>query len=292
VEREDAQVGADLDRQLAFASGLSSTGLWWRATRLELRGRGQVLHDGRIVRVWICWVLGTPLEDAEECFHDTQRESLELLLAGRWQGDELSLPCRIEGEEAIGNHGVSMGIELEEGAEPLDEEHRQGFGCPAGTSTSSGHLALEGEHLPDTGSEDLGQKLFVVGQPDPQGPGEAEHPLPVRRDREKVADQPRGDVIHSPTGTRGADRLCFAGERDQLALSAARALNAQKAPRQDAAVEIAAELALDMGGISGARLASPGLGKQCLGVLAYHLVEHGLVGPAASVARWSRLEPR
>lgn len=61
-------------------------------------------------------------------------------------------------------------------------------------------------------------------------------------------------------------------------------MNAKKALGQDATGDVAAKLALDVGGIAMAGLASGSrLGKQRLGVLTHDLVQHRLVRPPSRV---------
>ena len=90
----------------------------------------------------------------------------------------------------------------------------------------------------------------------------------------------RGGVGHAPTAARRAEAAALAGEGHELVLSAARAVHARKAVSQDAAVEVAAELALDEAWEPGAT-AFVGVREEGLEVLAQDAVEDACFGLSA-----------
>jgi len=98
-----------------------------------------------------------------------------------------------------------------------------------------------------------------------------------------------GGLGHAPGGARWADAAALAGEGDELLVGAAGAADADEAVAQQAAFEKALELSLDEAGIAGAVLgALAGVGEKLLEVVGDGLVEGGLGGFAALVARRQR----
>jgi hypothetical protein len=74
-----------------------------------------------------------------------------------------------------------------------------------------------------------------------------EDPLPDRNGGEDVAHEVVGGVLH-PAGVAGGAAPALAGERDEALEAAARTADSSEAVREDAAVEIGAQVALDVGG--------------------------------------------
>ncbi len=112
---------------------------------------------------------------------------------------------------------------------------------------------------------------------------EGEHPLPDGNGGEDVLDEVLGGVLHS-TGVAGRADVGLAGEGHQPLETAVGAADSPKAPGEDAAVEIRAQLALDVGGEApamGAPLACGG--EEWLEPFANQLVQERLLGLAPPV---------
>jgi len=113
---------------------------------------------------------------------------------------------------------------------------------------------------------------------------EGDDPLAHRHPREDVLDQVGGGLGHAAGATRRPQAAALAGERDQDIVTAGVAVRAGEPSGQDPALEIGAQLALDVAGerrsvgVVLAPVCQPGLE-----VLLRGPVEHAALGTATAV---------
>ena len=93
-----------------------------------------------------------------------------------------------------------------------------------------------------------------------------------------VVDEVRGGVGHASAAAGGAEAAAFASKRDELIAHAARALHAREAVGEQAALEVAALLALDETRQAVARIGS----SVALEMGEQRLVQHAALGLAAA----------
>ena len=123
--------------------------------------------------------------------------------------------------------------------------------------------------------EELTRRLFtrtspqleVQSQQVAQAPGERDHPLPQRDLGQDVDHQMRRRLGHPTPPTGGAEAAPFAREGHREVCAAGEAVEAAEAVGQDAAGEVASELALDVGWQTGAGGVRLGAGQEGLEVL-------------------------
>jgi hypothetical protein len=154
-------------------------------------------------------------------------------------------PVRWRGlEHAVDDHAVKVQVRIERRAEAVDEGHRAETGGgtrPRAVGAQAGlHRAqeeLQGRTL------ELGVAFQEVAQP----LGHGQYPLPQRQLWQDVIGQMRGGLHHAPRVARWAHAASLARERDQEIVPARVAAGASEAASQDAAFQVAAELALHRG---------------------------------------------
>jgi hypothetical protein len=109
-----------------------------------------------------------------------------------------------------------------------------------------------------------------------------DHPLAHGRVGQHVVDEVRGGVGHTPAAAGGAEAAAFASKRDELIAHAARAVHAREAVGEQAALEVAAQLALDEARQAVARIGSTGALEKGLEVGEQRLMQHAALGLAAT----------
>ncbi len=126
-------------------------------------------------------------------------------------------------------------------AYPLDEHDRAR--AAAGDALALGAL---GEPVEQDAHEDAADRCAqpgVVAEQEAHAVGEGEHPLADGDVGQHVVDEVSGEVGHAAGPAGGAEASAFASEGDQVVVAAARAVHAREAEGQQAAFEVARELA-------------------------------------------------
>lgn len=146
-------------------------------------------------------------------------------------------------EHAVPHQRMEMEVQVQRATQALREH--DGARSATSDACARGALAQPSEQRAHEDAADRRTQLRVEGQEVADSKGEREHPLPDRDVRQHVVAQVRGGVGHAPSAARRAEAAPLAREGDQLVLAATRAVHAREAEGQDAAVEVAAELAPD-----------------------------------------------
>jgi hypothetical protein len=129
---------------------------------------------------------------------DGEADGGKLALGRGTQLHERRRPVWLLGEYAVGQDGVAMWVQLDQGAESLNKQHRQRL---RRNDTQTARLpALVSDHLAHADREHLRLQFAVVGEREPNPPWEAEHPLAIGRDGKNVIAEPQRQVVHSTTG--------------------------------------------------------------------------------------------
>jgi hypothetical protein len=141
--------------------------------------------------------------------------------------------------------------------------------------------ALDGaQHAAPHGPE---QRRVAV-QEEPKSFRKRHHPLAHRHLREHVLDEVGGRLGHAPGGAGRAQAAALAGVGDQEVVAASVAVCSREAAGQDPALEVAAQLALDV--TRGRRAVGIALAPACqpgLEVQLHQPVERRALGTATAV---------
>jgi hypothetical protein len=128
--------------------------------------------------------------------------------------------------------------------------------------------------------------IRIVSQVITQPLGNRQHPLTDRQSRKNVVGQMGGGFDHSPGVASGADTTALARIHEvgnEKIVTALGASSAGKAMRENAAFEIPAELAFDMGWTGSALAAVAGEFEPGGEVRLHGAIEHGTFGPATAI---------
>ena len=104
---------------------------------------------------------------------------------------------------------------------------------------------LIGEDRAQEGAENLGGKSRVPGTSIAQRIGQGQDPLADGYLRKNAVDEMGGCIRHSPPSTRRTEPSTLAREGDETVVAASIAVDAKKAVRKHAALDVGAELSLD-----------------------------------------------
>jgi hypothetical protein len=152
---------------------------------LVVAGWGQVVGGGAVA-----------LEACGEALGEARGEVQDFLVGGWREGDEGEGPVPVvRDEEAVGDDGVDMGIEVQGPAKSLDK--RNGAGLAVGDPEVAAAAALEGEEGAEKGTEAGRQERVVDREGEAEGPGEGEDPLPKGDRGENSVDEVSGRIGHA-----------------------------------------------------------------------------------------------
>ena len=164
-------------------------------------------------------------------------------------------------EHPVEDEAVIVQMAIERSTETVDETHRP-EACPRrGSGTASAQMGL------DHTQEDIqhgGDCLWLPFQVPAQPLGYRQHPLAHRQGWEDVIDQVGGGLGQAPGIARGADATSLVGEGHQEIVAARGTGGAGEAVGQDAALQVAAQLALHVAGYrvpNRPRLRTPARGR-------------------------------
>ncbi len=166
-------------------------------------------------------------------------------------------------EGAVEDKRVEVQVEIERAPKPLCEDHGARAGGELGL-TARGGLALARTRARKSlgGASECallqpteqrarddaahgGAQSRAGGEQEADAEGKREHPLAHGRVGQHVVNEVRGGVGHAPAAAGGAEAAAFAGKRYEFVAQAARAVHAREAVGEQAALEVAAQLALD-----------------------------------------------
>ena len=142
--------------------------------------------------------------------------------------------------DPVQDQHVQVDVQVQRAAKTLDEGHDPGARTAAGReSCPAGEIGLDGA---DDDRKTAAECVGPAGEEQAQGPGEAENPLTHRHIRNDVVDQMRRRLDHAPRAAGRAEAPTFAGEGDEVLMTAAVALHPHKAVFQLAAAQVVLEL--------------------------------------------------
>ncbi len=209
---------------------------------------------------------------------------------GQYPGHVLGLGCREWSEgpgvrrrarvDPVEHERVEVGRQIECRAEALDEGDRSTRALPNAELLPSA-TTLIGEDRAQEGAENLGGKSRVPRTAIAERIGKSENPLTHRNFRQHPVDQMGRCVRHPPSTTRRTEPPPFTREGDEAIVTAAVAMDTQKAVRKHAALEVGAEFALDEAGHG--RTIAPRSGEEGLELLPDDFVKERLLGLVAFV---------
>ena len=189
-------------------------------------------------------------------------------------------------EHAVDDHAMEVQVRIERGAEAVDEGHRAEAGRGARTRAVRAQAWL---HRAQEQAQSSTLKFGIAVQEVAQALGHRQDPLPHRQAWQDVIGEMGRRRHHAPGVARWADASALARERDQEVVPALPAAGAGEAVGQDAALQVAAELALDVGGyrfITRAGQREPGREVGLHGA-----VQQRALGPAPPVRRSALARP-
>ncbi len=184
-------------------------------------------------------------------------------------------------EHPVEDAAVIVQMAIERSTEAVDEAHRPEAGPCRDPGTASAQMGLD---HPQEDTQHGGDRLWLPFQVLAQELGDGQHPLSDRQGWEDVIHQMGGGLGHASGIARGADATPLAGEGHQEIVAARGAAGAAEAIGQDAALQVASQLALHVAGyrvpiaLAFARQREVGLQ-----VLLDEAIEDGLLGATTGI---------
>ena len=208
----------------------------------------------------------------------------DIFVAERRQWMELELfAVRILYVYTIERERVRVHIQPQGAVKPLHQGDRSRV-CERYARQTEGVLGpepVEPHDLRHEGVDDIGAQLSVVAQQCAQLEWQAADPLSNWHLGQHPVHQVRGGVVHASARARGADRPALAGEGHQVLEAAPGTLHAGEAVFEQAAGQIALELALDETGQTTRLLGAFDKGRP---VLPEYAVKRRMLGLATLVS--------
>jgi hypothetical protein len=154
-------------------------------------------------------------------------------------------------KHAVDHHHMKMQVGIEQTAEAVDKNDGADVCVDVLTEVCSAACLRRAfsQALFDVVQEAMQNGVLQIGVVEVVAKpfGEREYPLPYRQAREDVIDEVRGGFDHATGGAGGADATAFAGVSHQEVVATIGAAGASEAVGENAAFEVAAEFAFDMG---------------------------------------------
>jgi hypothetical protein len=211
---------------------------------------------------------------------DTSKRATSTSVGGAGAGTNRSDPFRPQIEHALGHQSVKVDVGGERRAAPLNGRH----GTTAALNALLARPApLEGEQCAHEHGQHGAAEAVIVGEPVAQPVRQCQHPLADGQTAKDAVDEVGGERTHAPPAAGWAEPPPLAGKRDQNLTLAAGAAKARKAARHQAAGEKLAQFPFHESRQALTAAAQTCFGEKRLEVLADHLVQDGLLGPAADV---------
>jgi len=193
-------------------------------------------------------------------------------------------PTRLLGEDPVEHQGVSEHVEVQGGAEPLDD-HDRATPCITQALGALRTAAQEPEHGPHEDAHHGARQAMVPCQLVAQSVRKSQDPLAHPNDRQDMVDQMRRALRHASAPTARTDCAAFAREGDEQVLVAAITLETSEPAREEPAPEKALEFFFDKSGKASPVAGTGGLRAERLEVLAHGLREDTVGGRTRLVAR-------
>ena len=245
------------------------------------RGR----HQRRKQRVVFCCVIGagklpTALDEPHQASRSTDHHARHVFRLRRRQRQERPRGVSRARVDSVEHQAVEVRVEVERRTEALDEGNRRTL--PVADAVDLLRTApLVAEHAAQEHTQHGARQFRVPGARQPERVRHREHPLADGHLGQNPLDQVSRRVGHAPPAARRAEASPLARESDGTIAAAVVAAHAEEPVREDAAVEVGADLALDEPRYRRARLAC--LGEEGLELFADDLVEERLLGLVAFV---------
>jgi len=183
--------------------------------------------------------------------------------------------------DAVEYHRVQVRVEPQVGVGALHD----GDGATAASAAAElAHApAVEAEHRVHEDAADGAEQLPIVAEPSAQLEWHGQHELSQGHGRQHVVDEVRCGLRHPPPEARRTEAASFARKRQQTPFVAVFALEDGKATTQQAAVEVALELATDEVRQRGVNVPVFHGGVEGLQVLTHQLVQRAQLRAPAFV---------
>jgi hypothetical protein len=222
-----------------------------RAQGSRAEVREEWLLSGERVVVAVCAGFEKPVDSAGRARQDTRH----LVVAGRGQGEEARVLCRIRGVGvcAVERQGVKVHVQVQRGSKPLDEADRAALAVSQ-VPLISRAAAEFGKERAKEGAQHLAGEPRVVRAPVAERIGQCQDPLADGHFGQNAVHQVRRGIRHAPAAARGAEAAPLAGEGNEAIELAGIAVQSQEAMRQHTAAEVGSKLLLDESGCGLAHL--------------------------------------
>lgn len=185
-----------------------------------------------------------------------------------------------------------MDVEVERGAEALDDSHAAGFEDAAYPIRPRAPAQPSRDDADESAEHDAGE-CGVEGHAESKTERNGQHPLPHRDLGHDVITEMRGEVAHAAAETRRTEAAALARKRDEAVLSAAIAGDPNESMGQNAAPEERLDL-VDHEARQAASAPVPvlglGLGQERPPVLGEQPVESRLLRPMPRVRAFGRTD--
>jgi hypothetical protein len=151
---------------------------------------------------------------------------------------------RLIGIDAVQREGVKVHIQVERGAEALDDGDGAALLRRDAPFLACTPTKLR-ERRADEGAQRLAREPCVVQTAVTERVGERQHPLADRHLGQHAVEEMRCRIRHPASSARSAEAAALAREYDQAIVARCAAVEAQEAMRESAAAEEGAKLLLD-----------------------------------------------
>jgi hypothetical protein len=168
------------------------------------------------------------------------QQTLEGLCLRRANSTE-SRSVLLQGIDPIQNQHMQVDVQVQGGAEPLDQGNNSRSSAAAGReSCPVGQISLDGAN---DDREAAAERVRSTGEQQAEWPGEAQDPLANGYFRKDMVDEVSRGLDHPPSAARRAEAPSLAGKRDQVFVAAAIALHAHETVLEPPAAQVILELA-------------------------------------------------
>jgi hypothetical protein len=163
------------------------------------------IGKGRVVRL-------LAVEPTRHPTHHAIEDRQQVAAGGRGEQRERQAVAGLD-KHAIGDQEVEVNVQIDQTAEALHEGDGAGLGRSEAARTRDPPLPYR--HRADDQAADPAGPRRLAGQAQPQGLGQREHPLAIRRAGQHAVEQMRRRVCHAACCAGRTDASAFAREGNQ-----------------------------------------------------------------------------
>jgi hypothetical protein len=229
---------------------------------------------------------GEPAQDAKLHRAGQGLRVLSLRLSGLEAGGlvEPDSPLDVAGDHAIEGQHVVVVVGIERTPKALGKGDGSELRVANRSQRARACVTQRGPECPEEDTQHPTRHLVRLVQEGSEPLGYGEHPLPHGEVRDHLVGQVGRHLRHAPCVAGGTDPPSFAGEGQKPVVSAVRAAHTCEAVSQDAAPQVASEVALHPGGDAPAhRVRILRLGEAGLQMVLDHRVQGRLGGAARAI---------